>query len=102
MLRFLPAAEPPGQVTWRQSARSLLQFTNRDIEMRRVHDALPLKLKPYAVFMRAREVHPELHLRTAIRLEGMRVNQIDQIVAGGEHVRPCAEIKLHSLGWFEM
>src|SRR5437868_8024463 len=64
----------------------LLQILHRNIELRRIHHALALKLHPHAIHTLAREVNIELHLGPAIRNERMRVNHVDQIVARGQHV----------------
>ena len=67
---------------------------NRDVEMCRVDDALPLKLNPDPVDARTREGQRELHLRAAIGDVRMRVDHVDEVVAGRQHVAPGAEVGL--------
>ena len=67
------------------------------VEVRGIHHAVPLKLHPDAESTRAREHQIELHHLTAIGNEGMRVDHVDQVVAGGQHVPPGAQILLEPI-----
>ena len=55
----------------------LLEFLNRDIEVRGVHDAVALKLHPHPVIPGTRERQIELNIRPAVGDERVGVNQID-------------------------
>ena len=75
-----------------EAVARLHQFRHRFRERRRVHHALSLELHPDLLGMSARENDVELQLRPTVSDEGMIVNQIDQVVARRQHVRPGANV----------
>ena len=85
-----PGVDSVGAPRW-------LERLDRDVEMRGVHDAMALELHPDPVHARPREDEIELHLRTAVGDERMRVDHVDQVVAGRQHVAPGAEILLEAI-----
>src|SRR5205807_5485185 len=74
--------------------RQSLQFRNRDVENGGVDYAFALELHPDTVGPRPGKDHVELHLGPAIGDERMVMGHVDQVVTGGQHVGPCAEIGL--------
>ena len=83
-----------------QSLQSQRFYGN--IKVDRVDHAVALKLHPHAIGFRPRECQVELNLGAAVGDERMRVHHVDQIVAGSQHVTPCAEIFLESIGSREL
>jgi len=96
-----PAAgeDPPQTVksSGRPSILALLQLRHRHVKRRRVHHAVALELDPHTIRPRPREDHVELFLSPSIAMKDDR-DHIDQIVAGGQHVPPGAQILLQSIG----
>ena len=80
---------PLAVVRWRR--------LDRNIEVGGVDDAVALELHPHAIHARTREDQIELHLGAAVGDERMRVHHVDQVVAGGQHVTPRAEIFLEAV-----
>src|SRR5712672_2156731 len=78
------------------SLSMLLKGGNRHIERDRVYHALALELHPQPIGSFAREDDVELNLRTAIREKRMRVDHVDQVFTGGQHVSPGAEVGLQA------
>src|SRR5689334_16298457 len=69
--------------------------------MRRVHNAVALKLDPDAIHARTRKNEIELHFRLSIRNERVRVDHVDQVVAGRQHMTPGAEILFEAIAWVD-
>ncbi len=74
--------------------RRLLQRFHWNVEVCGVHYTVALKLHPHAIHSCSREDHVELNVGSAIGNERMRVDEVDQIVAGRQHVSPHSEIFL--------
>src|SRR5262249_29875258 len=68
----------------------LAELIDGDIEMRGVHLAIPLKLDKYTISSGAGKHNVELDIRPAIGDKGVRVNQVDQVGAGDQHMSPSA------------
>src|SRR5258708_4803832 len=61
-----------------------------------------MELYPDSVDTRSWKDHVELHRGSTISNEWMVMGDIDQVVAGGQHVGPCAEIGFQSVGWLQV
>src|SRR5579871_1705569 len=76
------------------SRTASLQFVDRNVEYRGVDHPVALELHPEAVGLRARKNQAELHLWPAIGDQRMSVDEVNQVVAPGQHVGPCSQIFL--------
>src|SRR6516165_4116465 len=60
--------------------------------MRGVNHTITLKLHPYSISPNARESNVELNIGTTVRDERMRMDHVDKVVAGHQHVTPSAQV----------
>src|ERR1700688_611295 len=80
----------------------LPKILNGNIEPRGIDDSLSLELHPHTISVFAREIDVELHLGTTIGDERMGMNHVDEVVTGGEHMAPRADVLLDSISRLKM